>query len=94
MQACKVGSSETHNLREKQLSYVVPEMSHLNESVILEHIPEALARIEATYTEVTGQNSAVRNSASLQSSSISTATKVTTTVPQRNGSRTFRTYRI
>ena len=55
MQAYKVGSSETHNLREKQLSYVVPEMSHLNESVIHEHIPEALARIEATYTEVTGQ---------------------------------------
>lgn len=55
MQACKVGSSETHNLREKQLSYVVPEMSHLNESVIHEHIPEALARIETTYSEVTGQ---------------------------------------
>ena len=55
MQACKVGSSETHNQREKQLSYVVPEMSPLNESVIHEHIPEALARIEATYTEVTGQ---------------------------------------
>ena len=55
MQACKVGSSEIHNLREKQLSYVVPEMSHLNESVIHEHIPEALARIEAKYTEVTGQ---------------------------------------
>ena len=55
MQACKVGSSETHNLREKQLSYVVPEMSHLNESVIHEHIPEALARIGAKYTEVTGQ---------------------------------------
>ena len=55
MQACKVGSSEIHNLREKQLSYVVPEMSHLNESVIHEHIPEALARIEITYTEVTGQ---------------------------------------
>ena len=55
MQACKVGSSETHNLREKQLSYVVPEMSHLNESVIHEHIPEALARIETTYNEVTGQ---------------------------------------
>ena len=50
-----MGSSETHNMREKQLSYVVPEMSHLNESVIHEHIPEALARIEATYTEVTGQ---------------------------------------
>ena len=55
MQACKVGSSETHNLREKQLSYVVPEISYLNESVIHERIPEALARIEATYTEVTGQ---------------------------------------
>lgn len=55
MQACKVGSSEVHNLREKQLSYVIPEMSHLNESVIHEHIPEALARIETTYTEVTGQ---------------------------------------
>lgn len=55
MQACKVGSSEIHNLREKQLSYVVPEMSHLNESVIHEHITEALARIEAKYTEVTGQ---------------------------------------
>ena len=55
MQACKVGSSEIHNLREKQLSYVVPEMSHLNESVIHEHIPEALTRIETTYTEVTGQ---------------------------------------
>ena len=56
MQACKVGSSEIHNLREKQLSYVIPEMSHLNESVIHEHIPEALARIETTYTEVTGQS--------------------------------------
>ena len=118
MQACKVGSSETHNLREKQLLYVVPEMSHLNESVIHEHIPDALARIEAKYTEVTGQriqptatplkeavlviredttmeqvekfgNSAVRNSVSLRSSSISTATKVTTTVPQRSGSRTY-----
>ena len=55
MQACKVGSSETHNLREKQLSYVVPDKSHLNESVIYERIPEALVRIEATYTEVTGQ---------------------------------------
>ena len=55
MQACKIGSSEIHNLREKQLSYVVPEMSHLNESVIHEHIPEALAWIETTYTEVTGQ---------------------------------------
>ena len=55
MQACKVGSSETHNLREKQLSYVVPEMSHLNESVIHEYIPDALARIEAKYIEVTGQ---------------------------------------
>lgn len=55
LQACKVGSSETHNLREKQLSYVVPEMSHLNESVIHEHIPDAIARIEAKYTEVTGQ---------------------------------------
>ena len=55
MQACKVGSSETHNLREKQLSYVVSEMSQLNESVIYERIPEALARIETTYTEATGQ---------------------------------------
>ncbi len=55
MVACKTGSSEIHNLREKPLSYVVPEKTHLNESVIHERIGSALSRIEATYTEVTGQ---------------------------------------
>ncbi len=55
MVACKTGSSEIHNLREKALSYVVPEKTHLNESAIHERIHDSLARIEATYTEVTGQ---------------------------------------
>ncbi len=55
MVACKTGSSEIHNLREKNLSYVVPEKTHLNESVIHERIGSALSRIESTYKEVTGQ---------------------------------------
>ena len=53
--ACKTASSEIHNLREKDLSYVRDELSHLNESVIYERITPALSRIEDTYTKATGQ---------------------------------------
>ena len=55
IQACKTASSEIHNLREKDLSYVRDELSHLNESVIYERITPALSRIEDTYTKATGQ---------------------------------------
>lgn len=55
IQACKTASSEIHNLREKDLSYVSDELSHLNESVIYECITPALSRIEDTYTKATGQ---------------------------------------
>ena len=55
IQACKTASSEIHNLREKDLSNVRDELSHLNESVIYERITPALSRIEDTYTKATGQ---------------------------------------
>jgi hypothetical protein len=55
IQAWKTASSEIHNLREKDLSYVRDELSHLNESVIYERITPALSRIEDTYTKATGQ---------------------------------------
>lgn len=55
IQACKTASSEIHNLREKDLSYVRDELSHLNVSVIYERITPALSRIEDTYTKATGQ---------------------------------------
>ena len=55
IQACKTASSEIHNLREKELSYVREELSHMNESIIHERITPALSRIEDTYTKATGQ---------------------------------------
>ena len=55
IQACKTASSEIHNLREKELSYVREELSHMNESIIHERIAPALSRIEDTYTKATGQ---------------------------------------
>ena len=55
IQACKTASSEIHNLREKELSYVREELSHMNESMIYERIAPALSRIEDTYTKATGQ---------------------------------------
>ena len=55
IQVCKTASSEIHNLREKELSYVREELSHMNESMIYERIAPALSRIEDTYTKATGQ---------------------------------------
>ena len=55
IQACKTASSEIHNLREKELSYVREELSYMNESIIHERIAPALSRIEDTYTKATGQ---------------------------------------
>ena len=55
IQACKTASSEIHNLREKELSYVREELSYMNESIIHERITPALSRIEDTYTKATGQ---------------------------------------
>ena len=55
IQPCKTASSEIHNLREKELSYVREELSYMNESIIHERIAPALSRIEDTYTKATGQ---------------------------------------
>ena len=55
MEACKTGSSEVHNKREKELDYVREDLSHLNESEILETISDRLARVKEIYKTATGQ---------------------------------------
>lgn len=55
MEACKTGSSEIHNNREKELDYVRDDLSHLNESEVLQSISERLAHIKKIYQEATGQ---------------------------------------
>lgn len=55
MEACKTASSEVHNKREKELDYVREDLSHLNESEILETISDRLARIKEVYKAATGQ---------------------------------------
>ena len=55
MEACKTGSSEIHNKREKELDYVREDLSHLNESEILETISDRLARVKEVYKSATGQ---------------------------------------
>ena len=55
MEACKTGSSEVHNKREKELDYVRQDLSHLNESEILETISDRLARVKEVYKAATGQ---------------------------------------
>lgn len=48
-------SSEQHNLREKELSYVRTELSPLNESWSTASVSEKLADIKQRYTATTGQ---------------------------------------
>lgn len=55
MEPCKCGSSEVHNKREKELDYARQDLSHLNESEILESISDRLAHIKEVYKSVTGQ---------------------------------------
>lgn len=55
MEACKTGSSEVHNKREKELDYARQDLSHLNESEIIETISDRLSFVKKTYKEVTGQ---------------------------------------
>lgn len=55
MEACKTGSSEIHNNREKELDYARKDLSHLNESEVLESISDRLAYVKKVYKEATGQ---------------------------------------
>jgi hypothetical protein len=51
IQPCKVGSSEQHNERTKQLDYVKPELSHLNESWRSDNktLPQHLTEVQRAY---------------------------------------------
>lgn len=53
--ACNIGSSERHNLRSKELDYIRPELSHLNESWVGQEIAPCLKEIKNRYKETTGQ---------------------------------------
>lgn len=55
MEPCKCGSSEVHNKREKELDYARPELSHLNESEILETISDRLKYVKEIYRQAVGQ---------------------------------------
>nr|CRY97075.1 hypothetical protein [uncultured prokaryote] len=50
------GGSEQHNKREKELDYIRPELSHLNESWEADSIANRLATIKENYKKSTGQN--------------------------------------
>lgn len=49
------GGSEQHNKREKNLDYVRPELSHLNESWEIDTISNRLQVIKSNYEKATGQ---------------------------------------
>lgn len=49
------GGSEAHNFRLKELDYVNKELTHLNESISQDNIPNRLEKIKIRYTETTGQ---------------------------------------
>lgn len=49
------GGSEIHNFREKELSYVRSELSHLNESWAIDSISSRLEDIKQRYQNTTGQ---------------------------------------
>ena len=55
MEACKTGSSEVHNKREKELDYARQDLAHLNESEIIETISDRLTHVKEVYKSVTGQ---------------------------------------
>lgn len=50
------GGSEQHNKREKELDYIRPELSYLNESWQSDSIANRLATIKENYKKSTGQN--------------------------------------
>ena len=54
IQPIKSGS-EAHNFRLKELDYVNKELTHLNESISQDNIPNRLEKIKIRYTETTGQ---------------------------------------
>ena len=56
IEPCNIGSSERHNLRSKELDYIRPELSHLNESWTKQEITPCLENIKTRYKETTGQN--------------------------------------
>lgn len=51
MEACKIGSSERHNEREKCLDYVRKDLSHLNDKEVIEAISSRMAHIRRLYEE-------------------------------------------
>ena len=54
VQAVKPGS-EIHNFREKELDYVRPELSHLNESWVGDSISHRLESAKQRYLDTVGQ---------------------------------------
>ena len=56
IEPCNIGSSERHNLRSKELDYIRPELSHLNESWTKQEITPCLENIKTRYKQTTGQN--------------------------------------
>lgn len=56
IEPCNIGSSERHNLRSKELDYIRPELSHLNESWTWQEIAPCLENIKTRYKATTGQN--------------------------------------
>lgn len=56
IEPCNIGSSERHNLRSKELDYIRPELSHLNESWTGQEIAPCLENIKIRYKASTGQN--------------------------------------
>lgn len=56
IEPCNIGSSERHNLRSKELSYIRPELSHLNESWTGQEIAPCMDNIKTRYKATTGQN--------------------------------------
>lgn len=56
IEPCNIGSSERHNLRSKELDYIRPELSHLNESWTGQDIAPCLESIKTKYKTATGQN--------------------------------------
>lgn len=55
IEPCNIGSSERHNLRSKELDYIRPELSHLNESWTDQEITPCLENIKTRYKATTGQ---------------------------------------
>lgn len=57
IQPCKIGSSEQHNHRTKELDYVRPELSHLNESWSSDNkrLPQHLVEIQRAYLDNKGK---------------------------------------